>query len=422
MSLQVQQPAHAARDRVPAATRRPTGDEAAVQQGTRMPRVCLYQRYLPPDPSGAGKQALTLAHLLRRRGFEVVLLGDLPPGLPAPDRIEDVPVRWIEALPDRGGYRNLLAYWARLWAQLVRLRTRFDVLHVHSAAFQQAAAVPMARLLGKPALVRSSIAGEFGALGSSRSGRLQLRMLGLVSQFVVLSRRIAEEYLQAGLPPERLHLVQNGVDDSRYHPVSPTEKQALRRELGLPAEGHLLIYHGVFIERKSLHWLVDTVGPSLERYGLTLVLVGGPAREEPKTGYAGRLMEQIAQHPCRDRIVVRGFAPDVHRYLQAADLYVLPSTSEGMSNALLEAMAAGLVPIVSRTSGSEDVVQDGVSGFLFEPRDAEALLERLDRCCGPGGATVLADCSAAALQRIRAEFSIQATGRRYGDLYRRMTA
>ena len=390
--------------------------------GAGLPRVCIYQRFLPPDPSGAGKQALTLAHLLRRRGFGVVLLGDRRPGAPAPERIEGVPVRWVDAAPEDAGYPQILAYWARLGAALARLRNDFDVLHVHSAAFRQAAAVPMARLLGKRALVRSSIAGEFGNLRRSRSGRLQLRALRLCDRFVVLSRRIAAEYLQAGLPGDRLHLVQNGVDEARYHPVPPGEKRALRRELGLPEEGRLLVYHGVFIERKSLHWLVDAIGPSLERYGLTLVLVGGPAREEPETGYAARLEKQIAEHPDRERIVLRGYTPEVNRYLQAADLYVLPSTSEGMPNALLEAMAAGLVPIASRIGGTEDVVEDGVSGFLFEPRDAEGILACLERCCGPSAGAALPELSAAALRRIRAEFTIQATGGRYADLYREMTA
>ncbi len=68
---------------------------------------------------------------------------------------------------------------------------------------------------------------------------------------------------------------------------------------------------------------------------------------------------------------------DVTPYLKEADVYVSTSVSEGMSNALLEAMSRGVMPVVSRVSGADDLVEEGVSGFLFSPGDEVALAAHL---------------------------------------------
>ena len=69
------------------------------------------------------------------------------------------------------------------------------------------------------------------------------------------------------------------------------------------------------------------------------------------------------------RIAFTGAVGDVTPYLKEADVYVSTSVSEGMSNALLEAMSSGVMPVVSRVSGADDLVEEGVSGFLFTPGD-----------------------------------------------------
>lgn len=386
-----------------------------------MPGVCIYQRFMPPDPSGAGKQALTMARVVRDAGWDVVLLTDHQAGTQPSPRIEDFPVVQVAAPAPNPSYPQILRYWSRVGRALLKLRNRFDVLHVHSADFHQIGAIPIAKLLGKRTIVRSSISREFSALGASRSGRLHRRLLRMVDAFVVLSQRLKTEYRIAGLPMSKLNLIPNGVDTGRYHPVGIEEKRALRQELGLAVDGRILVFHGVFLERKALHWLVEVLQDRLEALGLTLLLVGGPARDEQRSGYARRLQSQIERSPANSRIIIRGHDPAVHRYLKAADAYVLASTGEGLPNALLEAMAVGLVPFASRTSGSEDVIEEDVSGFLFEPGDSRSLLHALDCAFGPSASVDMAAVGAAAAARIRDCFSIRATARQYVALYERLT-
>src|SRR5690606_27551963 len=92
----------------------------------------------------------------------------------------------------------------------------------------------------------------------------------------------------------RLNLIPNGVDPAVYRPVSAEEKIGLRTELGLPEHERILVYHGVFIDRKRLLWAIDVLEPLLEELRVTLLLVGGPARDEPTTGYAAAVRERVA--------------------------------------------------------------------------------------------------------------------------------
>ena len=377
------------------------------------PRVCIYQRYLPPDASGAGKQAVTVAQALQRTGFAVTLLGDRSEDQQRPAELGGVPVEWVSVR--KPGYPGLVLYWLRLAQRLFSMRRNFDVLHIHSAALDQSGAVMIARLLGKRAIIRSSISGEFAGLARSRSGRVQRQILRFCDRFILLSQRLADEYMASGLPPDRFRLIGNGVDEAVYHPVSRDAKHRLRSELGLPLNARIVVFHGVFMERKGLHWVVETLAGLMEKFDILLLFVGRPARDEEQTGYERRLRKVIESSPARARVMLREAVPDVHRYLQASDFYILASSAEGMPNALLEAMAVGLVPIVSRTSGTEDLVEDGVNGCLFELGDAASLEAAVERCCGDEAS--FEQRSAAANARIREDFGIDAIGRRLGELY-----
>jgi len=99
------------------------------------------------------------------------------------------------------------------------------------------------------------------------------------------------------------------------------------------------------------------------------ILGDGPCRRDLEA-----LSRRLGQE---GRIVFTGAVRDVTPYLKEADIYVSTSVSEGMSNALLEAMSSGVMPVVSRVSGADDLVEEGVSGLVFPPGDETALGSRL---------------------------------------------
>jgi len=365
-----------------------------------------------------------LARTLQSKGYEVLLLGDGPPALPsgvAPNRVPaDLRVQRIPRAPPSPGRREIIAYWTHLVATLFRRRHEFDVLHIHAVNFLHAAAIHAAKLLGIPVLVRSSLEGDLPDPHQSRSDWIHYRCLHLADRFVVLSRRLEEEYLQGGVPEEKVIRIPNGVDTGKYAAVSPRRRRLLRRELKLPESGAILTYHGVFIQRKSIDWAIAVAEEYLVGLELTLLLIGSPGRDEHRSGYFRRLEEQVAKSKARDSIILLDFKEDVHLYLQASDMYLLPSVGEGLPNALLEAMAVGLIPVVSKTSGSEEVVRDGETGFLFEPRDVSSFTSALTRAVEAVRTSRRREISQAACRLIERRFSIEAVAEQYARAYRRI--
>lgn len=158
-------------------------------------------------------------------------------------------------------------------------------------------------------------------------------------------------------------LIPNGVD---LHVFQPNET--------IPIEGPLhIVCVARLIERKGQHHLIDAVKKLTDAgVDVLLSLVG--------TGDSQKDYErQVCRLNIQNRVRFIGYVPreEINRYYNAAHVFVLPSYNEGMSLAVLEAMAAGLPVIVTRTGGTAELVEDGVNGFIFDWADIKTLANLL---------------------------------------------
>jgi glycosyltransferase involved in cell wall biosynthesis len=106
---------------------------------------------------------------------------------------------------------------------------------------------------------------------------------------------------------------------------------------------------------------------------------------------------------------------DVARWLRAIDIFVLPSLSEALSNALMEAMACGCAAVASRVGGNPELVLDGTTGLLFPAGDASQLADRLQRLIDDQD--LRARLSTAASERVRQQFSLEESARKMEEIY-----
>lgn len=233
-------------------------------------------------------------------------------------------------------------------------------------------AVRLGRLLRRPAAcvaIGSDL--HLTAQFSRSHRRLTRRIFEGATRVLTNSDELGRVALGLGARPERLRTFYKGIDLAPYEALpAPTEARA---RLRLPSDGKLLMYTGRLLRAKGLYELLEAFKEAWAAHpAWRLVLVGDPIERDKLNGYAIKL--GIDAGVCMRDTVPRSEVPT---YLAAGDMYVLPSHHEGVSNAALEAMAAGLPVVSTAVGGQPEVVTDGVNGRLVPPRDAGALAKVL---------------------------------------------
>jgi L-malate glycosyltransferase len=249
---------------------------------------------------------------------------------------------------------------ARRIAALAR-QVGADVVNSHAS--RDRTACRLARLAG-----RLGAACVMTRRQMPRSLPLSVLLNGFVAdRTIAVSRPVARALVRRGAPPWRLSVVPNGVDLTRLdRDVAGAEVETARVLAGWRPWRPTV---GVVARRKDQAVLLQALAGVARP--VTLALVGvAPDRE------LAALAAEAPQHAVR----CIPFRPDVLPFYRLFDLVVLPSRGEGLSQALLEAMALGLPVLASRAGGNVDVVSHGEDGWLVPPRDAAgfgAALERL---------------------------------------------
>jgi glycosyltransferase involved in cell wall biosynthesis len=370
--------------------------------------VVMVSASFHPYVGGAEKQALELSVALRARGVRVKVLTRQRPGLLKHEQIRGVPVErlWCAS----AGALNALTFMASLaWRLWVRA-AEYSVVHVHLAGSPALPAALVGRLLGKRVVIKLGGGrgiGELAASSKTLMGRAKLRMLSwLKPQFAVVTKDLAEECVQyLGRVPVRVQ--PNGVDTARYRPLPAGEKQALRNKLGWP-EGLGLLYVGRFAPEKQLDkFLSAWRQAAADKPGFAALVGDGPEGEK---------LRALAQEgPLAGRIFIMPPMEKIEEAYAAADVFVLPSISEGLSNALLEAMASGLAVLGSRVGGTAEAVEEGKTGLLFVAQDEAELCDKLKSFLAePGLATRM---GTAARDKAVRDYSLERVAESYEKLY-----
>jgi glycosyltransferase involved in cell wall biosynthesis len=189
------------------------------------------------------------------------------------------------------------------------------------------------------------------------------RMLESVDRLICVSSGSHASFLEAGVAPEKLCTIRNGI---LPRPTGMSRGEA-RRALGLSHDIPLVLTVARFTEQKGHHSLLQAIPSVLACCPRTCFLwVGqGPLESE--------LRAEVSTRGLASRVRFLGHRDDVPSLMAAADLFVLPSAFEGLPLVLLEAMATGLPVIATRVSGTREAVDDGATGLLVQPGDDAGL-------------------------------------------------
>jgi glycosyltransferase involved in cell wall biosynthesis len=333
-------------------------------------------------------------------------------------------VRVPPAGPGRSGK------YAMVPAALLALRresSAYDVLVVRGTRVLGLPGLAAARSARKAVVLQPEVNGEMTgevytwgtaldrpasrrAVGTAVAARN--RILRDADAFVAMSRLIQDEIVGSGVAPEKVRHIPHGVDMDRFRPAGPKEREALRRRLGLPPDGLMVAFTGRLLRGKGLETLVEAFASQEPR--ARLLIVGSGAGQALSVEDAIR--ERVARGDLAGRVIVTGRVENVDDYLRASDIFAFPSVFEGLGLSLIEAQACGLACIASKTGGIVDVIEDGRTGLLVNPGQANdlaaaigALLSDEDRRAMLGAAA-----RRCALER----FDVQDSLDRYRALFR----
>jgi glycosyltransferase involved in cell wall biosynthesis len=302
-------------------------------------------------------RVLTEARGMARLGHEVLLAA------PAEARIAQeaarfgVPVRTLAIGRKRPGG---VAALRKLFAE------GFDVVNTHSSTDSWLAALACATLASAPPLVRT----RHISAPLPKNAPTRWLYTRATRRIVTTGERLrAQVIAETGVPAERVVSIPTGIDLARFHPA---DRRAARAALGLEAGVPLIGIVATLRSWKGHRYLLEAIAAMANKDARLAIVGDGPQRTA--------LEARAAELGLAARVRFTGNQDDVAPWMQAFDVFCLPSyANEGVPQALMQAMACGL-PVVTTPVGSiDEIVADGDSGLMVPPEDAERLREALER-------------------------------------------
>lgn len=280
----------------------------------------------------------------------------------------------------KGSQRRIdLVYALGVAWTLFKERRDYDVVYFLMQGLHLATGLPVARLLGKPIVMKFSCSSLVLGMRSSWIGRLELCFLRWwASRILVLNPGMVEEALEVGIDKARLGWMPNPVDTDFFRPCSPQERLQTRRVLGIGQDTPLVVFIGRLDHQKKLPWMLGAFARvARQRPTAKLAMIGdGPLRAEVEA--------LVAKLHCEQNVTLTGRldTSGVLKWLQVADVFTMVSEIEGLPCSLIEAMAVGVTPVVSDIPAHTQLVEHEVHGLITalgnEESIAGGLLRALD--------------------------------------------
>ena len=342
---------------------------------------------------GGPQQVVYLINALRERGHDNILV--CPPGSGIDTAARERGIR-VQNLFCAGDLDLPFAY--RL-TQFIR-DEQPDLVHCHSRRG--------ADILGG---VAASFA-EVPAVVSRRVDNAELRLMaGLryrpFKKVIAISEAIAEVLRDHGIEAERIEVIRSAVDADAFRQAPDCE--TFRADLGIPQNVFTIAAAGQLIPRKGHSFLLQAASElRLTHPGFRLVIFG--------EGYLGnQLRAQASSLGLGDVVQFAGYRDDLDQFVGCFDLFVHPSSAEGLGVAALKAAAAGLAVVGCNAGGMRESVVDGETGLLVEPEDADALHQAIARLMNDDELRL--SMGNAGRERMQNEFSIATMADRHVALY-----
>lgn len=372
----------------------------------------IFIEYVPRKPGFMEEYLFSLSTACIKMGTKlIVVFPDAPADsiLKAFDRIGIN----VFVLPSQSGPNSI-----RFFLELMRLvrKERIELVDFHFGSDVALAFIAASlRIFNRGVIVVRHQHNRYerrkhAAFVQRRISRAKIACL-LAHRVIAVSEAVKRDLLAHSIPETKVAVVQNGINVSRYQP-SEEGARKIRKEFGFAEDIPVITAIAYACPRKGLGYLLEALPKVLEEKPSAKVLIvgGGPLTEA--------LKKQASELGITESVIFGGARSDIPEILAATDVSVLPSLSEGMPAAILEAMSCARPVVASNLDEISEIVKDGETGFLVPPRNpgkiAEAITrllkdEQLAKQIGKNGQKMVRD-------RFSVETMIENTLRVYGQL------
>lgn len=326
-----------------------------------------------PDIGGTEQECRNLATKFKEMGHSCIVLTAYKDELPAYELIDGIPVyRKI-----RGWHFFEITYILSVFLLLFKYRNYFDQLLCFGFARFTAPAVVFCRLFRKKIYYRIESPGSFRQTLNLKYGRLIHRISRYAHGAIVFNKEVQNMLERMGFPRKKIYWIPNSVDTDRFTSVPSKTDSSVR-----------FCFVGRLIKIKGLDFFIEALNilSKKTRYLKVLIIGDGEILEA--------LSLQVEQHGLGDIVSFPGKTDNVLPYYQKSDVFVLPSVSEGMPLAMLEAMSCGLCCLGSSVGGIKELMGDKVcddgntnyqicqNGILFPPENPKSIEQAMLRVMG----------------------------------------
>lgn len=344
-------------------------------------------------PGGAEQMLLRLAEEYGQRGLSQMVCLRKDGWLAGEVRKRGIPlvILPLKKLPD--------IVWFRKMRQIVK-EYNISSIHSHEFAMNIRGSI-LGKWLGTPAV--ATVHGK-GYFSDTWPRKLAYRLSSRTAHFVAVSEDIRSCLItQCGLSPHHVSVIPNGVDMKKFR-FSNEKRSAFRNQFGVNNGQLLLGTVGSYYKVKGHYYLIEAMKKivSIEP-NIQLLMAGqGPLGKE--------LLNQALENGLDRWVQVIDYVDDISGFMSALDIFVLPSLSEGLPLALLEAAASERCIVATNVGGIPEVIEDGKNGILVPPGNSGALVEALIEMLNPSKRFSLASN---AYCKVKRDWSLQRTADRY---------
>lgn len=356
-------------------------------------RICFMVESFYPMIGGCETHGRQLVEGFVEKGAEAfVLTRRVLPELKKNESLGNIHVYRIAPVGESHSIRRWIMIFP-CFVTLIKMRSRYDIIFVYGFRTLGIPAVIVSKLFGKKCILRAANSGEmngkvfidglkkFNLSLSSSSVRFLLWLRNSLFKkahvFVSISSEIKTELINNGVNPDKIKYIPNGVDTTRFYPLNECEKIETRKKLDIPLEKTVAIFVGRLVYWKGLPILVKVWKEIVSKHPNTLLLIVGPGvrgLDSCEDEVKAFVHDNNLMHNVRFTSGVN----NVQEYLQACDIFILPSVNEGFSNSLVEAMASGLPVIAYYKDAAIDVIQNWKNGVTVSVGSFSDLYEAID--------------------------------------------